>query len=130
KLVYPSTQVSCTGKTNPNIVMIVVKDWKADAFSLENMPLTYHMKRHGISFNKHYNVATDIKGGIFSLLYSLPSSYMSSASNSEPALYAELKNRKYESILFGQQDSGGDDTKLIQQFRDWIGVRTGEEINS
>lgn len=47
---YPKTKVICSGKKNPNIVLITLREWSDDQFNAETMPHTYHMLSHGIHF--------------------------------------------------------------------------------
>jgi membrane-anchored protein YejM (alkaline phosphatase superfamily) len=128
---YPTDSLGCTYKTNPNIVMIVIKEWNKDQMNPEVMPMVSHMRDHGISFNSHYGVSKDPHGGVFSLFYSIPASYRTSAVGTTPALMDELQRRKYEILSFdGDQISAPstNDEKVMEQFRSWIVNRSGEEI--
>lgn len=125
KIAYPASELNCSGKSNPNLVFILVDEWNRDQFSAEEMPLSFHMKNHGISFTSHYNVASDVEGGKFSLFYSLPASYQPSASKSGPAMFGVMKKRNYDISSF----STSADPDTYQGFKTWITSRTGEVMN-
>jgi membrane-anchored protein YejM (alkaline phosphatase superfamily) len=132
KFYYPVDDTNCVSKQSPNIVFIVIKEWNKDQLSAEAMPLVFHMKKHTMSFNSHYNVAMDKEGGLFSLLYSVPSSYMTAARKVQPALYSELTKRAYETIQIPSEPSDlspfDKDERSMTDFRNWIANRTGEVI--
>lgn len=123
KFYYPTQDMSCTGKQNPNVVLIVIKEWGNEEFKEEFLPLMFHLKRHALSFNSHTNVSMDPKGGLFSLLYSIPSSYQPSVKKTLPALFQELEKRKYEMTSV---DEASEDT--MAEVNHWIENRSGEEI--
>ncbi len=93
---YPADDLVCLGKNNPNVVLLVIKEWGQEQLSRDLMPKVFHMKKYALSFNLHRGGSRHIDGGLFSLLYSVPSSYMSYAKNIKPAFYTELKTRKYD----------------------------------
>lgn len=130
---YPKGDLQCVGKLNPNIFMIVLKEWSADQFNADVMPKTFHMKKHAVNYLNHRGVATNGDSAMFSLLYSLSATYLSSADESLPALMTELTKRKYEQVHFMVNPSETDplkrDESSMQQFRDWTNNRSGEEIN-
>lgn len=132
---YPSSKLSCTGKSNPNIVMIVIKEWAQDQLNPELMPNVYHMKKHGVNFNAHYGVSNDANGGIFSLYYSIPSSYQTTAKDISPAIMTEFDRRQYEIIDLGNDATASSspsehDAKTLQAFTDWANNRSDEMIQS
>lgn len=130
KFFYPKDLLGCTGKNNPNIVMVVAKEWSSNEFTQEAMPEIFHMKRHSISFNSHYGAGTDARSGLFSLLYSIPASYITSIGEKSPALISELEQRKYEIVSLGQNEDfeiSENNTETIQKFRNWIANKTEVE---
>jgi membrane-anchored protein YejM (alkaline phosphatase superfamily) len=131
---YPKGELQCQGKQNPNLVMIVLKEWSMDQFNADSMPKTFHMKKHAMTYLSHRGVTDEAEAGMFSLIYSLPSAYMSSAKDTLPVLMTELSNRKYELVHFmvdpSITDSTSRDTSAMTQFREWTTNRSGEEINS
>lgn len=123
KFYYPSQDLSCTGKQNPNVVLIVIKEWGTEEFKAEFLPIIFHLKKHALSFNSHTNVSMDASGGLFSLLYSIPSSYQPSVKKTLPAFFQELEKRKYEMTSV---DEASEDT--MAEVNHWIENRSGEEI--
>lgn len=124
KFFYPTDSLNCQGRYNPNIIFITIKEWNHSQLSLETTPILAHMKKHSISYNNHYNVSLDAEGGLFSLQYSIPSSYSSAIHDVKPAMFEELQKRKYETLNF----YAADDESTMQEFRNWIANRSGEEI--
>ncbi len=122
KFYYPTQDMSCTGKQNPNIVLIVIKEWGTEEFREDFLPKIFHIKRHAMSFNAHENVGLDAEGGLFSLLYSIPASYAPSVKKTLPALFQELEKRKYQ---ITSVDEGSEDT--MAEVNHWIENRSGEE---
>jgi membrane-anchored protein YejM (alkaline phosphatase superfamily) len=72
----------------------------------------------------HHKVSLSADGGMFSLFYSLPSSYQTAAKDVRPALFQGMENRKYEMINL----TASSDESNMQEFRSWISNRSGEEI--
>lgn len=131
---YPKGDPQCVGKQNPNIVMIVLNQWSQDEFNADSMPKTFHMKKHGMNYLSHRGVTTNSETGMFSYIYSLPANYLPLADKHLPAILAELTKRKYDLVHFMVDQSEADpakkDASSMQQFRDWLNGRTGEEITS
>ncbi len=130
KFFYPKDSLNCSGKARPNIVMIVAKEWNANQFTPEAMPEVFHMKKHSISFNSHYGTGVDAESGLFSLLYSIPASYVTSIGDRQSAFISELQERHYEIVNFGQGSNfsiNGNDQETIQKFRTWVTSRSGNE---
>lgn len=123
KFYYAGQDISCTGKQNPNVVLIVIKEWGTEELTEEILPEMFHIKKHAMSFNSHVNVSTDAKGGLFSLLYSIPYSYQGSVHDTLPAFFQELEKRKYEMTSV---DEASEDT--MAEINHWIANRSGEEI--
>jgi membrane-anchored protein YejM (alkaline phosphatase superfamily) len=117
KFFYPSDKLNCRAKHNPNIVIFLVREWHSGKFSEESMPQVYAMKKHAINYTSHMNVNTDVAGGTFSLFYSLPATYQSSAKNTKPVFLSEIEKRNYEIVNI---DS-------FERFTNWIDNRSGDE---
>lgn len=124
KFFYPTDALACQGKYNPNIIFITLREWNNNQVSSETTPILAHMNKHAMRFTSHHNVAMDAEGGMFSLMYSIPASYLSAVRETQPAIIQELQNRKYEILKFGNNDDEG----TMQEFRNWIANRSGEEI--
>lgn len=124
KIFYPTDALACQGKYNPNIIFITLREWNNTQVSPETTPILAHMSKHALNFTSHHNVALDAEGGLFSLMYSIPASYLSAVRDTQPAIIQELQNRKYDVVKFGTNDDEG----TMQEFRHWIANRSGEEI--
>lgn len=133
RLFYPSSKIVCGNKNNPNLIMIVIKEWAKGQLNPDLMPNVFHMKKHAVSFNSHYGVSTDANGGIFSLYYSIPSSYQTTARETLPAIMTELENRQYEIVDIGNEVTSASspsehDEKTVKAFKDWADNRSKEII--
>lgn len=123
---YPSSEISCSGKTNPNIVFITISEWNDAQVTTESMPYFSHIKNHAQSFKNHQNVSDDVASGYFSLHYSIPSYYQSSLKNEVPAFVAEINKRGYDIAEFGAKDSTDEST--YADLNSWFENRSGDEI--
>jgi uncharacterized protein len=106
KVYYPSQEMKCTGRSNPNLVMIVVKNWSP---AEEDLDLLHHLSTHGKYFTEHMAVSSDSESGIFSLLYGLSPLYLDSIKENKinPEIFEEMKKRKYEFLLAGNEEVPG-----------------------
>lgn len=104
KVYYPTREMKCVAKQNPNLVMIVVKDWSA---SVEDEAMIGHLSTHGKYFPEHMSVSSDSESGVFSILYGLSPLYLDSVKANEvnPELFEEMKRRKYQFILSGSESA-------------------------
>ncbi len=130
---YPSDNLVCQGKQNPNVVLIVLREWSTADYTPEMMPQTFHMKRHALNFNSNMGVATDVEGGLFSLLYSVPASYKPSIDlKTRPAILRELTDRRYEVVTLdsGKSTVGNfsEDAETMIRFKQWLMNRSGGEL--
>jgi membrane-anchored protein YejM (alkaline phosphatase superfamily) len=130
KINYPLDSLACTGKNNPNIIFLTIREWRQEDLNPDSMPSVAHMKKHAASFNSHYGVGLNPEDGLFSLMYSIPASYKVAMKDKKSALHDELTRRNYEMIEIGKPSAGGSDEKTMQEFRQWVESRTGEEIQS
>lgn len=118
---YPQ-KLQCLGKNNPNLIIITLKEWGSADFTEEKMPNVFRMKKHGMNFSNHYNVAHSYESGLFTLFYSAPASYAPSRGETGPFFLQELKHRNYEILDFGRND---EDSWV--KFKSWSGHRNKEE---
>lgn len=104
RLYYPKGEMKCTGKGHPNIVFLVIKGLKYDSLKNEFNPNLSHLQTHGSIYRSHYSGSTDTMGGLFSLFYSLPSTYANAFRREKKSsvFLEELKKRKYQLISFTQ----------------------------
>jgi uncharacterized protein len=75
QIFYPSREVRCGGTQEKNILFIVVNNLNGEEFNEELTPNMHHYASHGVRFNSHFGAGETMEEGIFSLLYSLPSTY-------------------------------------------------------
>lgn len=123
---YPSGDLECRGKLNPNLVLIVLNEWDRRDFNSTKMPKVFHMRKHALTFNSHVSNGVNPETGFYSLMYSVPSSYMDSTHKIKPALIELLNNRKYEIVDFdnSEKDSVAHDESLHLKINQWSENRT------
>jgi membrane-anchored protein YejM (alkaline phosphatase superfamily) len=125
KFFYPSGDLECRGKQNPNLVLIVLNEWDQTDFNLNEMPKVFHMRRHAHTFNSHVSNGLDTDTGLYSLMYSVPATYMDSTRKIRPAIFDVLKARKYEIVDFQnrEKDSIVHDESLNLKINQWSETR-------
>ncbi len=123
KFYYPTNTLACEGKSNPSIIFITLREFNNTQIRPETTPILTHLRKHALSFTSHHNVASDEDSGMFSLMYSIPASYLSAVKQTQPAIFQELQKRKYEILKF----ENSDEEKTMQEFRQWIANRSNEE---
>jgi membrane-anchored protein YejM (alkaline phosphatase superfamily) len=99
---YPSKKMNCLAEETPNLLVFAVPSMNPDDLNPEENPAIYHYLTHGLMFNNHHSGSSDIKGGLFSLIYGLPGFYESDALRSGQAsvLLEELSRRHYKMGVF------------------------------
>lgn len=65
--------------TKPNILMVVVESWRFDMTSQAITPNIYEFSKMSHTFNNHFSGGNVTVSGLFSLMYGLSPSYLSSA---------------------------------------------------
>ena len=109
RLYYPKDELKCNGKGHSNIVFFVIRGWKSDSLAGANNPTLTHMIEHGSYYKNHFSGSADSEGGLFSLFYSLPGTYMDAFKNEKkPSVFVEeLHKRKYQVVSFiqGQKEA-------------------------
>lgn len=126
KFYYPSSEISCAGKNNPNIVLVTISEWSNSQVTPESMPFFSHIRNHAHAFTNHQNVSGDISSGYFSLFYSVPSHYQTSLKTESPAIITEINKRNYDVGALGDKDSS--DEKTYSDIESWFLNRSGDEI--
>ncbi len=96
--------LKCQGKSNPNLIVITLKEWGSSDFTEEKMPHVYKMKKHGVHFSNHHNVAHSAQSGLFTLFYAVPASFETNLGSTGPFFLKELNHRNYEILDFGRND--------------------------
>lgn len=88
--------------TPPNIVIIGLDAWRFDMMTPEVTPHIYAFSKRCQQFLNHYSGGNSTEPGLFSLFYSIPSSYWSAALNEEqgPLLFHELIKQHYAMGMF------------------------------
>ena len=124
KFYYPTDKMVCTAKSNPNLIVITVKNWEKSDLNPEMMPLVSHMQKHAVTYDSHYSVSENETSGLFSLYYSIPSSYESSVGETQPAILTELNKRQYEMVDL----RNGSDGEKVKSLNDWMSSRSDEII--
>lgn len=123
KIFYPREKIVCTAKENVNFIVLTVRQWGSADLNPDSMPEVFHMKRHAVSYHSHFSGASYPEGGIFSLMYSIPSVY--SDLDASAAFMTELTQRDYEVAQFV---SSGNDEETLLKFNDWATDRSDEVI--
>lgn len=115
---YPSREPTCKDLDNKNILFIIVDKMKPEDISKEKTPAIEHFKTHGVSYENHYSGSNNSRGGLYSLFYSLPTTYWTASRNNQagPMLIQELKKRQYDIGIFSSlpiKDSELDKTVFL-----------------
>lgn len=124
-ITYPKLPMQCSqeGK-KPNIIMVVLESWRADAMTQEISPNTYKLAQESLWFNDHHSSGNVTTRGIFSLMYGLAPTYMDNvvANNGVggPVLLNQLKAQGYD---FGIYPSG-DITRIKLTDTSFLPVKT------
>ncbi len=123
RLYYPRDEFKCVGKSNSNIVFIVLKGFPSEDLTLDKLPHLFHLKSHASFWNTHYSGSTGALGGLFSLLYSVSPTYIDAfrRENKRPVFFDELERRKYQTAFFLPSDPGNGFAPFFSQIK-------GEEI--
>ncbi len=82
-----------------NILFITIDAWRADSFTQPIVPHIYSYARKGLIFTNHYSGGDCTRTGIFSIFYSIPSSYWS-VIRKPPVFFNELKKNHYQLGVF------------------------------
>lgn len=99
--VYPKSRI-CSGKSETNILMIVLDSWGyRDCDSLVT-PHIYEFSKKGVLYSHHYSGSNGTRGGIFSLFYGLPGVYWYDFMEQQiaPVFMRELKSQNYDVRLY------------------------------
>jgi membrane-anchored protein YejM (alkaline phosphatase superfamily) len=123
KFYYPTENLNCQSKSNPNLILIIVKKWNKEELGPDSMPVSFHFKNHALSYNSHLGVSTNADDGIYSLFYSLPVSYRSISQNTKPAFQQEMTKRNYELMNLNSNDQDqvipGTEKAFINNLHTW-----------
>lgn len=103
KLNYPLHALQfATTHQNYNIVLIVIDTWRFDMLNATVTPHLTTFAKTTWQFTNHYSGGNATLPGIFSLFYSIPSTYVAAAqqSQSSPILVQALQQANYDINIF------------------------------
>lgn len=99
---YPRHPMRCSAPDKPyNIIFIMVDALRADSLVSQFMPNTAQFVKKGWQFTNHMSGGNVTQAGVFSLFYSIPSSYWTSALEQKktPVLVDLLQKYHYETQI-------------------------------
>lgn len=99
---YP-LHASATLTKNPmNIVIIVIDAWRFDMLNAEVTPHLFNFANKAWTFKQHFSGGNATAPGIFSIFYSMPSTYWAAmeAQHRGPVLIDELLKYQYQMGIF------------------------------
>jgi membrane-anchored protein YejM (alkaline phosphatase superfamily) len=102
-LVYPRSPLRFRDpKVTPNILLVVVDSWRADALDGVTMPRLAALGGSFDRFELHRSGSNGTRGGIFSLFYGLPSLFWDDTISERrgPVLFEALRRYNYEVGIF------------------------------
>lgn len=104
-LEYPQVAMQCTAETKPNVLFISVTSLRKDMLNKETMPFLSQYAQNNIDFTHHFSGGNGYNSSMFSILYSLQTSYMDSDlfAFKTPVLTQEFKHQGYELGLFNSK---------------------------
>ncbi len=107
KLNYPRHPLLCTKPKKPlNIIFLVIDTWRTQSLNNTVMPNTMNFISHNMQFKNHYSGGNSTLPGIFSLFYSIPSNYWSSALQQKqaPAFLNLLQQYDYQIAIYASAE--------------------------
>lgn len=109
QLNYPLKPLSCNRPARPpNILVVLVDALRPDAVHRDLTPSIAALADEGETFANHWSGGNSSKAGIFSLFYSLPSTYLETfyGVQQPPVLMQELRRQGYRFALFSAPGFG------------------------
>ncbi len=104
---YPLHELMCQPKKSPlNILIIGIDTWRFDAMNKLLTPNIEKFSHNAWQFNQHYSGGNSTQAGLFSLFYSLPSSYWTSMLQQKrgAVFIEELLKQNYQAEVFYSSD--------------------------
>jgi uncharacterized protein len=93
---YPQNELLFDeANSKPNVLMVVVESWRFDMTSQAITPNIHEFSKISHTFNNHYSGGNVTVSGLFSLMYGLSPSYLSSA-QSAPFRYQTSLTKSFE----------------------------------
>lgn len=102
KLIYPQKKLQCGNqKKKPNILFVVIDTWRKDVLNQAVMPNLFRLTNKAQLFTQHLSGGNATQAGLFSLFFSLPSTYWDSAreQNQHPVFFEQLKKSGYDFFI-------------------------------
>lgn len=115
RLRYPRAPLVCPGAplpdgtTRPDIVLVVIESWRADALRPDVMPATAALAAESLSFTRHYSSGNSTQPGLGGLLYGIPATYWESIASADgaggPAIVQAAEALDYRFGAFSSPDT-------------------------
>ena len=104
-LEYPLAALQCKAKTHPNILFVSVTSLRKDMLNQATMPFLHKYAEENLNFKHHFSGGSNYDSSMFSILYSLQTSYLDSSlfDFKSPVFTQELKKAGYDLGLFNSQ---------------------------
>jgi uncharacterized protein len=102
-LAYPLSPLNCQPASSPpNIVLIVIDSWRADALDARVTPNIDAFARRAVRFMEHHSGGNATRIGLFSLFYSIPGTYWHHilAEQQGPVFVTQLLKQGYDVQAF------------------------------
>ena len=95
KLYYPANSMNCSKAMTKNVLLIMIDQWSS-SWDKTQTPNINHYAKHSLNFINHHSGGFNSQDGYFSLMYSLPPIYSTSAieESIKPAFMAQLERNK------------------------------------
>ncbi len=109
QLQYPLQPMHCTAPApTPNIVWVIIDALRPDATDPALLPQLARLRAEGQEFANHWSGGNSSRAGLFSLFYSLPSTYQETfyGVQQPPVLMTEIRRRGYQLGLFAAPGFG------------------------
>lgn len=103
RLNYPLHPLESKKPEKPyNIVFILLDAWRFDRLNAVDSPHLYEFSQNAWVFKQHYSGGNSTRTGIFSLFYSIPSSYWTAVINQQrgPVFIHTLLQDRYQMGIF------------------------------
>jgi len=105
---YPKAALTCTPKTKPSILLVVLESWQTETLNDQVMPNTWRLAQQSFFFRQHVSSGASTVAGFFGLMYGLHPSYYASfrsQANQHPALLTETAHQLgYQTRVFTSGD--------------------------
>ena len=104
---YPQYPIkSAIPKYPLNMVMIVIDTWRFDMMNSRVTPHIAALAKQSLYFTNHYSGGNSTQPGVFSLFYSLPSTYWSAVLTQHrgPIFIQQLLNEQYQLGIFASAE--------------------------